>query len=50
MRQLETANPKFLRREDLIWYLVTVGGLTIVGPSSTFFLFVFFSPLVYLPA
>ena len=33
------ASPKFPRKEDLLWYLMTVGGLIIVGPSLFFFFF-----------
>ncbi|KAH6626078.1 Der1-like family-domain-containing protein [Chaetomium sp. MPI-SDFR-AT-0129] len=29
LKQLETANPKFSRKEDLVWYLMTVGGMII---------------------
>jgi hypothetical protein len=51
LKQLETTNPKFPRKEDVLWYLITVGGFIIVGSSH------FFSApsrrndnLVYLPA
>jgi len=29
LRELEMANPKFSKKEDLLWYLITVGGFTI---------------------
>ncbi|KAL0465698.1 Der1-like family domain-containing protein [Neurospora intermedia] len=28
--QLETSNPKFQRKEDVLWYLITVGGFIII--------------------
>lgn len=31
LSQLETTNPKFQRKEDVLWYLITVGGFIIVG-------------------
>ena len=31
LSQLETTNPKFPRKEDVLWYLITVGGFIIVG-------------------
>lgn len=40
--QLETSNPKFQRKEDVLWYLITVGGFIIVGLTSLFFSFSFF--------
>ncbi|AEO62556.1 uncharacterized protein THITE_2073385 [Thermothielavioides terrestris NRRL 8126] len=30
LKQLETSNPKFPRKEDVLWYLITVGGLIIL--------------------
>ncbi|KAK3946072.1 Der1-like family-domain-containing protein [Diplogelasinospora grovesii] len=30
LSQLEMSNPKFNRKEDLVWYLVTVGGMIVV--------------------
>ncbi|KAK4156300.1 Der1-like family-domain-containing protein [Chaetomidium leptoderma] len=30
LKQLETNNPKFQRKEDVLWYLMTVGGLIIL--------------------
>lgn len=33
LAQLEKTNSKFSRKEDLIWYLMFVGGITIVGPT-----------------
>ena len=36
LKQLETANPKFPRKEDVLWYLITVGGFVIVGSSHFF--------------
>jgi hypothetical protein len=36
LKQLETANLKFPRKEDVLWYLITVGGFIIVGPSLFF--------------
>jgi len=30
LSQLENGNPRFQKREDIIWYLITVGGLIIV--------------------
>lgn len=44
LSQLETSNPKFQRKEDVLWYLITVGGFIIVGLTSLSFLF-FSSPL-----
>jgi len=56
LRQLEVANPKFSKREDLLWYLLTVAGFMIVGFGILSFI-PFFAPkhtstqhLVYLPA
>ncbi|ESA42547.1 uncharacterized protein NCU01296 [Neurospora crassa OR74A] len=46
LSQLETSNPKFQRKEDVLWYLITVGGFIIVGLTSLFF-FLFSSPLDY---
>lgn len=47
LSQIEMTNPKFNKKEDVLWYLMTVGGFIIVGSSL-------FShntqPLVYLPA
>ncbi len=31
LSQLETTNPKFARKEDVLWYLITVGGIIVVG-------------------
>jgi len=31
LKDLEMANTKFSRKEDLLWYLMTVGGFIIVG-------------------
>jgi len=33
LKQLETANFKFPKKEDVMWYLMTVGGFIIVGSS-----------------
>ncbi|KAK4242484.1 hypothetical protein C8A03DRAFT_29242 [Achaetomium macrosporum] len=30
LKQLETQNPKFPRKEDVLWYLITVGGFIIL--------------------
>jgi Derlin-2/3 len=56
LSQLETTNPKFSRKEDVLWYLITVGGIIIVGfvclsphPSSISFLNSNKTHLVYLP-
>lgn len=31
LSQIEKSNPKFSRKEDLLWYLMFVGGVIIVG-------------------
>ncbi|KAL2262467.1 hypothetical protein VTK26DRAFT_1198 [Humicola hyalothermophila] len=31
LSQLEMTNPKFPRKEDVLWYLITVGGMILVG-------------------
>lgn len=38
LSQLETSNPKFPRKEDVLWYLITVGGFIIVGFDTSPFL------------
>jgi hypothetical protein len=35
LKQLEMANSKFPRKEDVLWYLMTVGSFIIVGPSHS---------------
>jgi len=35
LRSLEVGHPKFGRREDVLWYLITVGGFIIVGHLSS---------------
>lgn len=41
LSQIEKSNPKFSRKEDLLWYLMFVGGVIIVGPpcSSRVFMY-----------
>jgi Derlin-2/3 len=51
LSQLETGHPKFPRKEDVLYYLMTVGSFIIVGHSSSRRRPVFMSThLVYLPA
>lgn len=33
LSQIESGNPKFQRKEDVLWYLITVSGFILVGPS-----------------
>lgn len=57
LSQLEMSNTKFSRKEDLLWYLITVGGFTMVGaglsspaPFPIAHIHAHTQHLVYLPA
>ena len=34
LSQLETLNPKFSKKEDVLWYLITVGAFILVSASE----------------
>lgn len=57
LSQLEMSNTKFSRKEDLLWYLITVGGFTMVcaglsspAPFPIAHIHAHTQHLVYLPA